>query len=119
MDTLVTTGSGEQKLMRDLKIGDEVVSDETGRLTKFIGWMDLSRDKTTKMIEIKTDDGGQLTLTLTHILFYYEDDKPTSTYAKDLRPGNVLVGGSGEVCSDLDSIIMDNGHNFRERWSGV
>ena len=99
LDTLVTTGSGEQKLMRDLKIGDEVVSDETGRLTKFIGWMDLSRDKTTKMIEIKTDDGGQLTLTLTHILFYYDEDgKPTTTYAKDLRPGNVLVGGSREVC---------------------
>ena len=101
MDTLVTTGSGEQKLMRDLKIGDEVVSDETGALTKFIGWMDLSRDQKTKMIEIKTDDGEQLTLTLTHILFYYEEDsKPTPTYAKDLRPGNVLVGGSGEVGLD-------------------
>jgi len=82
--------------MRDLKIGDEVVSDETGALTQFIGWMDLSRDKKTKMVEVKTDDGEQLTLTLTHILFYYEDDKPTSIYAKDLRPGNVLVGGSGE-----------------------
>ena len=105
--------------MRDLQIGDEVVSDETGALTQFIGWMDLSRDQKTKMVDIKTDDGEQLTLTLTHILFYYEDDKPTSTYAKDLRPGNVLVGGSGEVCSDLASIIVDNGLNFRERQSGV
>ena len=102
LDTLVTTGSGEQKLMRDLKIGDEVVSDETGAVTQFIGWLDLSRDKKTKMVEVKTDDGEQLTLTLTHILFYYEDDgKPTPAYAKDLRPGNVLVGGSGEVCLGL------------------
>ena len=106
MDTLVTTGSGEQKLMRDLKIGDEVVSDETGALTKFIGWMDLSRDQKTKMIEIKTDDGEQLTLTLTHILFYYDekDGTPTPAYAKDLRPGNVLVGGSGEVCLDSSQV---------------
>ena len=118
LDTLVTTGSGEKKLMRDLKIGDEVVSDETGALTQFIGWMDLSRDQKTKMVDIKTDDGEQLTLTLTHILFYYEDDKPTSTYAKDLRPGNVLVGGSGEVCSDLAVLyLVDNCLNFRERQS--
>ena len=111
LDTLVTTGSGEQKLMRDLKIGDEVVSDETGAVTQFIGWLDLSRDKTTKMIEIKTDDGEQLTLTLTHILFYYEEDgKPTSTYAKDLRPGSVLVGGLGEVCLDLSraNVVLMN-----------
>ena len=75
------------------------MSDETGAVTQFIGWLDLSRDKTTKMVDIKTDDGGQLTLTLTHILFYYDEDgKPTTTYAKDLRPGNVLVGGSREVC---------------------
>ena len=35
-DSLVTTGSG-QKLMRDLEIGDEVVSDQTGTLTEFVG----------------------------------------------------------------------------------
>ena len=62
------------------------------------------------MVEVKTDDGEQLTLTLTHILFYYEDDKPTSTYAKDLRPGSVLVGGSGEVCLDLSraNVVLIN-----------
>ena len=30
MDTLVTTSSGNQKLMKDMKIGEEVLSDETG-----------------------------------------------------------------------------------------
>ena len=34
IDTLVTTGSGKQKLMKDLRIGEEVLSDETGSMTK-------------------------------------------------------------------------------------
>ena len=95
-DSLVTTGSG-QKLMRDLKIGDEVVSDQTGALTEFVGWMELDRNNRGKFLEIKTDDGEELTLTETHIVFYYENSKPTPTYARNLSPGNVLVGGSGEV----------------------
>ena len=97
LDTLVTTSSGNQKLMKDLKIGEEVLSDETGRLTKFIGWMELSRDTKTKMIEIETDDGEKLIMTDSHNVFYYKEDKPTPTYVKNLRPGNVLVGESGKV----------------------
>ena len=96
-ETLVTTGSGEQKLMRDLRIGDQVVSDQTGSLTPFLGWLELNSRKKVDFLEIKTEDGEELVMTETHIVFYYEDGKPTSTYAKDLRPGNVLVGGSGEV----------------------
>ena len=96
-DTLVTTSSGNQKLMKDMKIGEEVLSDETGRVTKFIGWMELSRDTKTKMIEIETDDGEKLIMTDSHNVFYYKEDKPTPTYVKNLRPGNVLVGESGKV----------------------
>ena len=92
-DTLITTSSGNQKLMKDLKIGEEVLSDETGRVTKFIGWMELSRNTKTKMVKIETDDGEELIMTGTHNVFYYKEDKHTPTYVKDLRPGNVLVGG--------------------------
>ena len=97
MDTLVTTSSGNQKLMKDLKIGEEVLSDETGRLTKFIGWIELNSNTKNKMIEVETDDGEKLIMSATHIVFSYEEDKPTPTYVKDLSPGNVLVGGSGKV----------------------
>ena len=97
LDTLVTTSSGNQKLMKDLKIGEEVLSDETGRVTKFIGWIDLSRDTKTKMVKIETDDGEELIMTGTHNVFYYKEDKHTPTYVKDLRPGNVLVGGIRQV----------------------
>ena len=96
-ETLVTTGSGEQKLMRDLKIGDQVVSDQTGSLTPFLGWLELNSKQKVDFLEIKTEDGEELVMTGTHIVFHYEDGKPTSTYAKNLSPGNVLVGGSGEV----------------------
>ena len=83
--------------MRDLKIGDEVVSDQTGTLTEFVGWMELDSNNIVKFLEITTGDGEELTLTETHNVFYYEDGKPTPTFARNLSPGNVLVGGSGEV----------------------
>ena len=96
-ESLVTTGSGEQKLMRDLRIGDQVVSDQTGSLTPFLGWLELNSKQKVDFLEIKTEDGEELVMTGTHIVFHYEDGKPTSTYAKNLSPGNVLVGGYGEV----------------------
>ena len=96
-ETLVTTGTGEQKLMRDLRIGDEVVSDETGSLTKFLGWLELNSKEKIWFLEIQTEDGEKLIMTETHIVFYYEDGKPSPTYIRNLRPGNVLVGGLGEV----------------------
>ena len=104
----MTTGSGEQKLMRNLKIGEEVVSDQTGATTTFIGWMEFSSTTHTKMIEMETEDGEVLVLTDTHIVFMYEHDaKPTPIFAKNLKPGNVLVGGLGEVGSCPDSVTCN------------
>ena len=71
--------------------------DSNGTLTEFVGWMELDRNNRVKFLEIKTDDGEDLTLTKTHNVFYYEDGKPTQTFPRNLSPGNVLVGGSGEV----------------------
>jgi len=97
LNTLVTTDSGVQKPMRDLKIGDSVVSDEKGSLTKFVGWMELSSDIETVFLVIKTADGEELTLTGNHIVFYYKDGTPTDIYAKYLTTGMELVGGSGQA----------------------
>ena len=97
LDTLVTTGSGKQKLMRDLKIGQEVLSDETGRMTKVLGWLELNYKERVSFLEIKAHDGEELIMTETHIVFYYEDGEPTPAFIRDLKPGNVLVGGTVEV----------------------
>ena len=97
LDTLVTTSTGSQRLMRDLKIGDEVLSDETGRLTKVLGWLELNYNEKVSFLEIKTHDGEELIMTETHIVFYYEDGEPTPAFIRNLKPGNVLVGGSGQV----------------------
>ena len=97
LDTLVTTVSGKQKLMRDLKIGQEVLSDETGRITKVLGWLELNSKKKVSFLKIKAHDGEELIMTGTHIVFYYKDGEPTPAFIRDLKPGNVLVGGSGEV----------------------
>lgn len=86
--------------MRDLKIGDEIVSDETGALTKFVGWMEYSSTAEVDYLELLTEDGEELILTETHNVFFYDKNVPTPTFARNLRPGNVLVGRSGKVkCS--------------------
>ena len=56
----------------------------------------------------------------THIVFYYKDGKTTSTYIRNLRPGNVLVGGSGEVltlvCKDAYNFMFlgENNHKYEK-----
>jgi len=92
----VTNSFGVVKLMRNLKIGDEVVSDEKGTLTKFIGWMELDRHTETEFLEIETLDGEKLILTESHNVFFYKNGKSTPTYASNLIPGDLLVGGSGK-----------------------
>ena len=80
--------------------------DSNGTLTEFVGWMELDRNNRVKFLEIKTDDGEDLTLTKTHNVFYYEDGKPTPTFARNLSPGNVLFGGSGEVFYEYCLLII-------------
>ena len=83
LDTLVTTGSGKQKLMKDLKIGEEVLSDETGSMTKVLGWLELNYKERVSFLEIKTHDGEELIMTETHI-----------------------VGGSGEVSPNPNQHLL-------------
>ena len=97
LDTLVTTGSGKQKLMKDLRIGEEVLSDETGSMTKVLGWLELNSKKKVSFLKINTHDAEELIMTGTHIVFHYEDGESTPAFIRDLKPGDVLVGGSGEV----------------------
>ena len=97
LKSLVTTETGEQKPMRDLRVGDSIVSDEKGSLTKFVGWMELSSNIETDFLVIKTVDGEELTITENHIVFYYKNGKITNIYAKYVTPGMELVGGSGQV----------------------
>ena len=105
IDTLVTTGSGKQKLMKDLRIGEEVLSEETGSMTKVLGWIELNFKRQVSFLKIKTHDGEELTMTGTHIVFHYEDGEPTPAFIRDLKPGNVLVGGSGEVSTSTSTIL--------------
>ena len=61
-----------------------------------IGWMEYSSQVEIEFLEIITETGS-ITLTGSHNVFYYKDGKATPTYAENLRPGNIIVAGSGEV----------------------
>ena len=81
--------------------------------------MEFSSKGEVEFLEISTETGDVLTLTGSHNVFHYKDGKATPTYAKNLRPGNVLVAKSGEVnCTALfpkrKSLLF-----FREGSSGI
>ena len=59
--------------------------------------MEYSSKADIEFLEIITETGDVLTLTRSHNVFHYKDGKATPTYAKNLRPGNMLVAESGEV----------------------
>ena len=65
-------------------------------MLKLIGWMEYSSQAEIEFLEIITETGN-ITLTGSHNVFYYKDGKATPTYAENLRPGNVIVAGSGTV----------------------
>lgn len=82
--------------MKDLTVGEEVMADGEGAITRFLGWMERNTNKETDFILIETVDGDQLTLTGNHNVFYFQGTTPTAIYAKHLLPGDVMVGGLGE-----------------------
>ena len=49
--------------MKDLSVGEEVMADGEGAITRFLGWMERNTNKETDFILIETVDGDQLTLT--------------------------------------------------------
>ena len=58
--------------------------------------MEYSSQAEIEFLEIITETGN-ITLTGSHNVFYFKDGKPTPTYAENLRPGNLIVSGSGMV----------------------
>ena len=59
--------------------------------------MEFSSKAEIEFLEISTETVDVLTLTGSHNVFQYKDGIATPIYAKNLRPGNVLVAESGEV----------------------
>jgi len=108
MDVKVMLKSGKEKLMKDLNIGEEVMSDDQGGVTKFLGWLDKHSDWKRYFLKITTNGGDQLTLTGNHIVFYFNNNASTSTYAEDLVPGDVLVGknGEGKIIHSIETVVM-------------
>jgi len=107
-DAKVKLKSGKEKLMKDLNLGEEVMSDDKGGVTEFVGWLDKSSKGETDFLQITTSKGGQVTLTGSHVVFYLLGNTPTSIFARNLVPGDVLVGehGQGKIIHSIEGVIM-------------
>jgi len=107
-DATVLLKSGKEKLMKDLKIGEEVMSDDEGGVTEFIGWLQKESKVEAEYLRISTSGGDQLTLTGSHNVFFFHGNTRTSTFARNLVSGDVLVGkdGQGKIIRNIESVNM-------------
>ena len=92
--------------MRDLRIGDEVVSDETGSLTKFLGWLELNSKEKIWFLEIQTEDGEKLIMTETHIVTSMKDVKMTGSLAPLTQSGKIVSNNITASCCEYSRVTI-------------
>jgi len=107
-NTKASMKCGGEKLMKDLEIGEEIMSDDEGGVTKFVGWLQKESEGEADYLQITTTGGDQLTMTGSHIVFYFHRNISTSIFARNLVPGDVLVGkhGKGKIIHKIESVTM-------------
>lgn len=99
-DSVVTTGSGEKKLMKDLRVGDSVLAlSEDGQLrpSQVLLFLDRSATSRAEYVTLVTDTGKSITATTTHLVLRWEKPERSQirhanpVYAKRVRVNDTLL----------------------------
>lgn len=90
--------SGATKQIRDLTIGDHVLT-EAGIYEPFIGWLDIMWDKDTHFLTLFTASLQSVTLTASHQIFVKkeENSKAITKYASEIQEGDLLINKYGDT----------------------
>lgn len=106
-DSVVTTGAGEKKLMKDVRVEDTVLAlsaDGLLRPSRVLLFLDRSEKARTTYVQLLTDAGKSITATATHLVLRWEKPERSQiryanpVYAKRVRVNDTLltvVGGGG------------------------
>lgn len=106
-ESVVTTGTGEKKLMKDLRVGESVLAlsdDGLLRPSKVLLFLDRSETARTEYVTLVTDTGKSITATPTHLVLRWEKPERSQirnanpVYAKRVRINDTLLtvdGGNG------------------------
>lgn len=106
-DSVVTTGSGQKKLMKDLRIGESVLAlSEDGLLrpSKVLLFLDRSETAYTEYVTLVTDTGKSITATSTHLVLRWE--RPVRS---QIRHANPVYAKLVRVNDTLLTVVTDGG----------
>jgi hypothetical protein len=96
-DMNVVTRSGERVLMKDLRVGEEVMvaNPATGmwEFSSVIGFLHIEREKPLEYLKLDLEDSTHITLSEEHILFALEAGSsiPTNVIAARIIPGRFKI----------------------------
>jgi len=121
-DSVVTTGSGEKKLMKDLRVGESVLAlsdDGLLRASEVLLFMDRSATARTEYVTLVTDAGKSITATPTHLVLRWEKPERSQiryanpVYAKRVRVNDTLL----TVVDDGPTVTgPGDGHRQQQQW---
>ena len=103
--------SGVKKMMRDVKIGDKILS-ESGNFEPIVGFLDKRIGQTTTFLTLHTNMSSEITLTGSHVIFIQASNggKQMSKYARDIVLGDVLINeetGTKAYVVDISESILN------------
>lgn len=104
-DSVVTTGLGEKKLMKDLRVGESVLAlsdDGVLRPSEVLLFLDRNDKVRTEYVTLVTDAGKSITATPTHLVLRWEKPERSQiryanpVYAKRVRVNDTLLTVVGD-----------------------
>jgi hypothetical protein len=104
---------GVKKMMKDVKIGDKILS-RSGTFEPIIGFLDKRLEKPTTFITLHTNMSSEITLTQSHVIFIQAGNggEQMSKYARDILLGDVLLNVETETKAEVVEISesISNGY---------
>jgi len=112
-DSVVTTGAGVKKRMKDLRVGESVLAlsnDGLLRPSEVLLFLDRSVTARTEYVTLVTDTGKSITATPTHLVLRWE--KPERS---QIRHANPVYAKNVRVNDTLLTVINGDGGQLRLR----
>ena len=102
--------SGKKKMMKDVKIGDNVLT-MSGTFQPIIGFLDRMLEEPTNFITLHTNLSSEVTLTESLVIFVKLNEvEKQSKYARDIALGDVLF--HEETKSDAEVVQVSSSISF-------
>merc|ERR1712106_473897 len=88
----VTLASGGRKKMKELQIGDEVLT-SSGTFSAVLGWLDIQPGQETNFIKLETNLSSSTSMTGSHVIFSrsVKEEAATPKYAEEVKMGDLII----------------------------